>query len=73
MRILPDESLLGPNGKSATPKQQEVPHRERKLYGPKPKTYGPTINRPSKITTTKAKESVYGPRLARSDATKSGS
>ena len=73
LRILPDENLLGPNGKQETPAPREVPRRERKLYGPKPKTYGPTINRPSKLTGTGTKKPVYGPRLASTGATEPGS
>ena len=73
LRILPDENLLGPNGKHETPAPRDVPHPERKLYGPKPKTYGPIINRPSKLTSTGSGKPVYGPRLASIDATKSGS
>ena len=73
LRILPDQNLLGPNGKQETPAPREAPHRERKLYGPKPKTYGPTINLPSKLTNTGTKKPVYGPRLARINATEPGS
>ncbi|MFQ5413587.1 MAG: secretin N-terminal domain-containing protein [Phycisphaerae bacterium] len=40
---------------------------EPKRYGPKPKTYGPVITRPT-VTTTTAARAVYGPTIVRSDA-----
>jgi len=70
LRILPEESALGPvDEKSkrpgeAAPKPEAYPEK-RDLYGPKPKVYGPVIRRP---TTTTAMQPVYGPRIASSNA-----
>ncbi len=67
LRILPDESLLGPTeGHPAKPGQKpESPPEERGLYGPKPKTYGPAIRRPRPTSTTG--RAVYGPEVARNE------
>ncbi len=69
LRILPDENLLGPAQRGSRPGRgpstPDAPREERKLYGPKPKSYGPTIEQPRTITT--AERPVYGPRIARGD------
>jgi len=72
LRILPDESLLGPTeGRPAEPGQKpESPPDERRLYGPKPKTYGPAIRRPRPTSTTE--RAVYGPIVARNEAMSGG-
>ena len=70
LRILPDESLLGPVDQvpeeGLGPDRLRLPDRqERDLYGPtpRPKTYGPVIPRPTQTTTNE--ESVYGPKVVR--------
>lgn len=67
LRILPDESLLGPaEGRPGKPREEsESPPDERGLYGPKPKTYGPAIRRPRPTSTTG--RAVYGPEVARNE------
>lgn len=51
LRIRPDQALMGPkpaNGAAPTPAAPPA----AEPYGPKPKTYGPTLPRPSSTTTT---------------------
>jgi general secretion pathway protein D len=60
LRITPDESLMGPIDKdSKKPARHRTaePSGEQpvKRYGPKPKTYGPTISKPTTTTTTDVK------------------
>ncbi|MCH8252699.1 MAG: hypothetical protein IID36_09635, partial [Planctomycetes bacterium] len=63
LRIIPSEAGMGPK----TPEGDEPPTRrikhDREQYGPKPKTYGPIISRPSVTTTASA--AVYGPKVVR--------
>ncbi|MCO6436236.1 MAG: hypothetical protein J5J06_04020 [Phycisphaerae bacterium] len=76
LRIVPDENAMG--GKSrrlqspASPEravpgpmdEPEVkPSQPTQKYGPEPKTYGPTLTKPT--TTTASAEETYGPRLVR--------
>ena len=70
LRILPDETGLGPvedEGDEEGPEREArpTPLDERRLYGPKPKTYGPILTRPTSAQT--ARRSVYGPTIARSE------
>jgi type II secretion system protein D len=71
LRITPDETVLGPKP-NQTPAERLTPVRpddalppNRKQFGPRPRTYGPTIGKPSSISTVSAR--VYGPQIARSD------
>lgn len=80
LRIKPEECGLGPQ-----PKQQALskpapyptspailPEENRGLpseFGPKPKTYGPSINRTNTGNTTSA--GTYGPRIARTEGSDS--
>jgi len=70
LRITPQEQALGPKedralGKTPlTPPAAQPRREERDLYGPRPKTYGPAVTRPSTTSTTS--RPVYGPRIARS-------
>ncbi len=72
LRIKPQEQALGPKptGGAETPGAPEprtTPRTEpRDSYGPKPKTYGPTLTRPAPTSTTKAP--TYGPRIARNES-----
>ena len=66
LRILPDETLMGPRDdlggrQTPSPKPRPVPEK----FGPKPKTYGPVIHR-LKQTTTNFR-SVYGPKIVARD------
>ena len=67
LRILPEDASLGPKGPGpAAP--PEFPRRipldeDRKLYGPKPKTYGPVLPPPTTTATTAADRRMYGPRI----------
>lgn len=69
LRITPQEQALGPKenrGAAKTPPTGPVtePQREeRERYGPRPKTYGPAITRPTSTSTTQ--RPVYGPNIAR--------
>jgi type II secretion system protein D len=59
LRITPDESLMGPVDKDGRKPARHRPAEPRgeqpaKQYGPKPKTYGPTISKPPTTTTTDA-------------------
>lgn len=71
LRILPDESLLGP---AKDESEQLLPEAIRKRprddkpddYGPRPRKYGPTIKPPATTTTTAG--GVYGPKMMRTDA-----
>jgi hypothetical protein len=69
LRIKPQEQALGPKEDQGTaktpPKEPAVqPRREdREQYGPRPKTYGPPITRPTSASTTE--RPVYGPTIAR--------
>jgi len=75
LRILPQEAALGPvEAEPVTPvkeqPQEQVEPQKREEYGPKPKVYGPRIERPPATTT--AGRPVFGPRIARSEGFKSG-
>jgi len=72
LRILPDESLLGPADAALAKPDQKVEPRpdERDLYGPKPRTYGPVISRPKPTSTTAGP--VYGPKVVRNDVALGG-
>lgn len=65
LRILPDESLMGPRDENAAPPRESgrrpkaLPD-ERELYGPRPKTYGPLIMRPKPTSTTQQISNVEG-------------
>jgi general secretion pathway protein D len=70
LRIKPQEQALGPKedqgaAKTPAPAPPAVPpqHEDRELYGPRPKTYGPPITRPTSASTTE--RPVYGPTIAR--------
>jgi len=69
LRIKPQEQALGPKedqgaAKLPAPAPAVEPRREdRELYGPRPKTYGPAITRPTSASTTQ--RPVYGPTIAR--------
>ncbi|MCH7807826.1 MAG: hypothetical protein IIB60_01270 [Planctomycetes bacterium] len=63
LRILPQDSLLGPVGGGVEAPAAAPRPEKRDLYGPQPKVYGPRIARPS--TTSTATGPVYGPRIAR--------
>ncbi|MFH1110776.1 MAG: secretin N-terminal domain-containing protein [Planctomycetota bacterium] len=70
LRIKPQEQTLGPKedqGAAKTPASAPPavpPQREdREQYGPRPKTYGPPITRPTSASTTE--RPVYGPTIAR--------
>jgi type II secretion system protein D len=69
LRITPQEQALGPkedraSAKVPPPGPAIEPRREdRDLYGPRPKTYGPVITRPTSTSTTQGP--VYGPNIAR--------
>jgi general secretion pathway protein D len=73
LRITPQEQALGPKP-AATSTRPVAPHapageprkEPRDSYGPKPKTYGPTISKPA--STDKMTAPVYGPKVARSEA-----
>jgi type II secretion system protein D len=76
LRITPDEALLGPQKPDRNGEGQPAPGEATKQapaprYGPKPKTYGPTtITRPTTTTTAGAAPApVYGPKIARREAT----
>jgi type II secretory pathway component GspD/PulD (secretin) len=72
LRIRPDEDLFGPmkegpNGELQPP--QEAPERDRSIYGPVPRRYGPprpTVD--AGIGPTISKRPTYGPTLARDSA-----
>jgi type II secretion system protein D len=69
LRIVPDESLMGPQGgKTTEPRSAPPPEtsEDRKLYGPRPKQYGPVIRKPTQTTSTQG--AVYGPKVVRRDA-----
>ena len=69
LRIRPDETLLGPMKDDAESRREPAGEQhpaDRRLYGPKPRIYGPVIPRPKPTTTTEA--SVYGPKIVRNDA-----
>jgi general secretion pathway protein D len=71
LRILPDESLMGPReeppAKPAEPKPAETPPpTRREIYGPKPRIYGPLLPRPRPTSTTE--QAVFGPTIVRNDA-----
>ena len=62
LQIKPDESLLGPQPRSAQPAGGAVAPgyrpdavEEPQHYGPKPKVYGPVINEPEATTTASAR------------------
>lgn len=74
LRIVPEDSALGPKSRGAgplqpidgatPPKSQEpatAPRAPTPQYGPQSPTYGPTLTRPK--TTTTANREVYGPVL----------
>jgi general secretion pathway protein D len=64
LRVRPEESGLGPvNREPYRPGAPvpAVPPPSEKQYGPKPKTYGPTVPPPATSTTTTA---TYGPKIA---------
>ena len=72
LRIVPDETLMGPrDGRSEEPigidpkRSPKAP--EPQQYGPKPKTYGPVIPSPQRLQRTQ--NPVYGPTLVRNDPT----
>lgn len=71
LRITPDMSELGPkdaDGKPSTKPDGSTRDRQPDggQFGPKPKTYGPSINRPK--TTNALPSATYGPRVAQSTA-----
>ncbi len=72
LRILPDESLMGPrDGKKTPPNGRSEPSPdETEIYGPKPRTYGPAITRPRPTSTTARPD--YGPTVARRDTAPTG-
>jgi type II secretory pathway component GspD/PulD (secretin) len=69
LRITPQDQALGPIGdrvptKVPAPGPAPEPRREdRELYGPRPKTYGPVLTRPTSTSVTQGP--VYGPSIAR--------
>ncbi len=69
LRIKPQEQALGPKedqgaAKTPAPAPAVPPQREeREQYGPRPKTYGPPVTRPTSASTTEGP--VYGPTIAR--------
>jgi type II secretion system protein D len=75
LRITPQEAGLGPrelggpgSGKATPQSQQpaappENARDDREQYGPRPKTYGPVINRPGPSSTTSVP--VFGPVIAK--------
>jgi len=69
LQIKPQEQALGPKedpgaAKTPAPAPAVQPQREdREQYGPRPKTYGPPITRPTSASTTE--RPVYGPTIAR--------
>jgi hypothetical protein len=74
LRIVPDETLLGPrqDERGSRPGEGDAPRerKERDLYGPRPKTYGPAVPRPKSTTTTQGP--VYGPKVVRQAALDQG-
>jgi len=75
LRILPQESGLGPVDRESTPPTGEEPkapaqNEQHEQYGPKPKVYGPVIGRPPATTT--ARVPVYGPRIAQGQSREGG-
>lgn len=74
LRIRPEEVGMGPRpANSTTPMSPTTPPpargNERDLYGPRPKTYGPTITPKSASTSTARGPASYGPKVVRNDAT----
>ena len=69
LRILPDDDRLGPVDEDAgSPVRPPSPPPERRdLYGPRPRVYGPVIQRPGS-TSTATTAPVYGPKIVRNDA-----
>jgi type II secretion system protein D len=74
LRILPEETALGPVDKKSKKPDKAAPtpvprKQQRDLYGPKPKVYGPVIRR---STTSTVMKPEYGPRIAKSDIPSQG-
>jgi hypothetical protein len=80
LRIRPEEAGLGPKPREQAMSKPAphptspaiLPDENRGLpseFGPRPKTYGPPINRPSSGSTTSA--GTYGPRIARNEGAES--
>jgi len=68
LRITPQEQALGPKGDRGPDKGLPAPavqprRDDREMYGPRPKTYGPAVARPTTTSTTQ--RPVYGPTIAR--------
>jgi general secretion pathway protein D len=63
LRIVPGESALGPVKPTGVKPgdQNSPPAKEERIFGPKPKIYGPTIKGPATTSTA----SVYGPQIVR--------
>jgi hypothetical protein len=75
LRISPEEAGMGPQpakqgAPQATPSPGQPPANGQDTYGPKPKSYGPTV--PGTTTTsTSGKGRVYGPSVATSESASS--
>ncbi len=65
LRILPEQTGLGPVEPDETKPLGTHPPEQRDLYGPKPKTYGPAVPRPMPTSASASAGPVYGPRIAR--------
>ncbi len=68
LRITPQEQALGPQDNRAPENVRPAPamqprREEREMFGPRPKTYGPAITRPTSTSTTQ--RPVYGPSVAK--------
>lgn len=80
LRITPQEqALLGPDehrgtskAKTSTPSPVAPTKGATDPFGPKPRTYGPAINRTPPSKATAAPAPTYGPKIARNDETGRG-
>lgn len=74
MRIKAGDDVFGPveDGTNGTPVDQPTPKRDKGIYGPSLKTYGPATPTAAKESDKKAKQAAvkkqYGPRLVRDES-----